>query len=154
MTEYFSTELAVITDNNNCSSMLDFDQAIQTKEFQTINIEFSMEQDIKKPKINNDGNFYIIYSPEKIKLRPRDSIMLNLQLKGNLPQQIEATVGLLPTFVSRKLSMKNSSWISNKRKDKTIYLDISNKDFYNATNISENKQIFIKSKKLRKDCYY
>ena len=81
MTEYFSTELAVITDNNNCSSMLDFDQAIQTKEFQTINIEFSMEQDIKKPKINNDGSFYIIYSPEKIKLRPRDSIMLNLQLK-------------------------------------------------------------------------
>ena len=113
-----------------------------------------MEQDIKKPKINNDGSFYIIYSPEKIKLRPRDSIMLNLQLKGNLPQQIEATVGLLPTFVSRKLSMKNSSWISNKRKDKTIYLDISNKDFHNATNISENKQIFIKSKKLRKDCYY
>ena len=58
--------------------MLDFNQSIQTKEFQTVNIEFSTEQDIKKSKLNDNGSFYIIYSTEKIKLRPRESIMLNL----------------------------------------------------------------------------
>ena len=121
--------------------MLDFNQSIQTKEFQTVNIEFSTEQDIKKPKLNDNGSFYIIYSTEKIKLRPRESIMLNLRLKVNLLEQIEGTIGLLPTFVSRKLSMENSSWISNKRKEETIHLDISNKDFYNTTNISKNQEV-------------
>ena len=121
--------------------MLDFNQSIHTKEFQTFNIEFSTEQDIKKPKLNDNGSFYIIYSTEKIKLRPRESIMLNLRLKVNLLEQIEGTIGLLPTFVSRKLSMENSSWISNKRKEETIHLDIFNKDFYNATNISKNQEL-------------
>lgn len=121
--------------------MLDFNQSIQTKEFQTVNIEFSTEQDIKKPKLNDNGSFYIIYSTEKIKLKPRESIMLNLRLKVNLLEQIEGTIGLLPTFVSRKLSMENSSWISNKRKEETIHLDIFNKYFYNATNISKNQEL-------------
>ena len=67
--------------------------------------------------------------------------MLNLRLKVHLPEQIEATIRLLPTFVSMKLSIKNSNWISNKRKDETIPLDILNKDFYNTTNISKNKKI-------------
>ena len=67
--------------------------------------------------------------------------MLNLRLKVNLLEQIERTIGLLPTFVSRKLSMENSSWISNKRKEETIHLDIFNKDFYNATNKSKNQEL-------------
>ena len=52
--------------------------------------------------------------------------MLNLRLKVNLPEEIEANAGLLPSFVSRKLSIENSNWISNKRKDEIIQLDILN----------------------------
>ena len=37
--------------------MLDFNQSIQTKEFQTVNIEFSTEQDIKKTKIKRQWEF-------------------------------------------------------------------------------------------------
>ena len=33
------------------------------------------------------------------------SAMLNLRLKLNLPDKIEAVIGLLPSFVSRKLSI-------------------------------------------------
>ena len=94
--------------------------------FNAINIEFLTEPEVKKPKLSNDGSFYIIYSPEKIKLRPRDSAMLNLRLKVNLPEEIEAMTGLLPSFVSRKLSIENSNCISNKRKDEIIQLDILN----------------------------
>ena len=67
--------------------------------------------------------------------------MLNLRLKVHLPEQIEATIRLLLTFVSRKPSIKNSNWISNKRKDETISLDILKKDVYNTTNICKNQKI-------------
>ena len=85
--------------------------------------------DVQQPKLNNNGSFYIIYSPEKMKLRPRDSTMLNLRLKVNFPDRKEGMIGLFPGFVARKLSIENSNWISNKRKDKIIQLDILNKDF-------------------------
>ena len=35
--------------------------------------------------------------------------MLNLRLKVHLPEQIEATIGLLPTFFPTKLSIENSN---------------------------------------------
>ena len=97
--------------------------------------------DVKQPKLNDDGSFYIIYSPEKIKLKPRDSAMLNLRLKVNLPDGIEEMIGLLPSFVARKLSIENSNWISNKRKDEIIQLGILNKNFYSTIRkmISEKK---------------
>ena len=53
--------------------------------------------------------------------------MLNLRLKVNLLDETEAMIGLLPSFVSRKLSIENSNWISNKRKDEIIQLDTLNR---------------------------
>ena len=54
---------------------------------------------------------------------------------------MEAAIGLLPNFVSRKLSTKNSNWISSKRKYETIHLDILNKNVYNTTNKSKTQEI-------------
>ena len=132
----FSAEPEVIikqNDEDNCIDMI--------QHFNAINIEFLTEPEIKKPKLRDDGSFYIIYSPEKIKLRPRDSAMLNLRLKVHLADQIEAMIGLLPSFVSRKLSIENSNWISNKRKDKIIELDILNRHFCNTINIRKNQEL-------------
>ena len=103
------------------------------KKNNTTNIKFITEPDIKRTKLSDDESFYIIYSPEK------DSTSLNLGLKLNLPVKIEAMVGLLPSFVSRKLSIENSNWISNKRKDKAIQLDVLNKHFYNIIKIKKNQ---------------
>ena len=50
-------------------------------------------------------------------------------------------VGLLPSFVSRKLSIENSNWISNRRKDEAIELDILNKHFYDTIKIKKNQEI-------------
>ena len=52
--------------------------------------------------------------------------MLNLRLKVNLPDEVEAMIGTLPSFTIRKLSIENSNWISIKRKYKIIQLDILN----------------------------
>ena len=81
----FFNRAKIIIDNNNCNLIIKSNQPIHTKDFQTISIEFFTEHDIKKPKLCDDGSFYIMYSPEKIKLRPRDSTMLNLPLKVHLP---------------------------------------------------------------------
>ena len=109
--------------------------------FNAINVQFSTEPDASKPKLSDNGSVYIIYSPEKIKLRPRDSAMLNLRLKVNLPNKIEAMIGLLPSFVSRKRSIENSDWISNKRKDEIIQLDILNRHFCKTINIRKNQEL-------------
>ena len=82
-------------DEDNCMDMI--------RHFNAINIEFLREPEVKKPKLSDDGRFYIIYLPEKVKLRLRDSAMLNLKLKVNLPDEIEAMIGLSPSFVSGKL---------------------------------------------------
>ena len=50
-------------------------------------------------------------------------------------------IGLLPSFVSRKLSMENSNWISNKRKNEIIQLDILNKHFCNTINIRKKQEL-------------
>ena len=69
--------------------------------------------------------------------------MLNLRLKVNLPVEIEAMTGLLTSFASRKLSIENSNWISNKRKDKIIQLDILNTHFCNIINIRKKRRTCI-----------
>ena len=78
--------------------------------------------------------------------------MLNLRLRVNLPDKIEAMIGLLLSFVSRKLSIENSNWISNTRKDEIIQLDILNRHFRNTINIRKNQELayifFNKSKNL------
>ena len=111
----------------------EYEEYKTNKKNNTANIKFITEPDIKRTKLSDDESFYIIYSPEK------DSTSLNLGLKLNLPVKIEAMVGLLPSFVSRKLSIENSNWISNKRKDKAIQLDILNKHFYNIIKIKKNQ---------------
>ena len=63
-------------------------------------------------------------------------------------------IGLLPSFVSRKLSIENSNWISNKRKDKISELDILNRHFCNTINIRKKQElayIFLIKKKKKND---
>ena len=112
----FSSKPHVIikqNDEENCIDMI--------QHFNAISIEFLTKSEVKKPKLSDDRSFYIIYSPEKIKLRPRDSAMLNLRLKVHLPDKIEAMIGLLPSFVSRKLQLKLDLKQKNRRDKSTRY---------------------------------
>lgn len=109
--------------------------------FNVINAQFFTEPEIKRPKLNDDGSFYIMYSPEQIKLRPKEITILNLKTKINLPREIERMIGLFPRFISNKLSIENSNWVSNKRNDEMIQLDILNKHFYDTINIKKNEEL-------------
>ena len=144
----FSIEPKVIIKQNNENNCIDMIQ-----HFNAIKIKFLTEPEVKKPKLSDDGSFYIIYLPEKkIKLRPRDSAMLNLRLNVNLPNEIEAMIGLLPSFVSKKVSIENSNWISNKRKDEIIQPDILNRHFCNTIKIRKNQELAYISLKIQKTC--
>ena len=67
--------------------------------------------------------------------------MLNLRLKVKLPDGIEEMIGLLPSFVSRKLSIENSYWISNKGKGEIIQLDIFKRYFCNTIKLRKNQEL-------------
>ena len=49
-------------DKDKCINMI--------RHYNAINIEFLTEPAVKKLKLSSNERFYIIYSPEKIKLRP------------------------------------------------------------------------------------
>lgn len=107
--------------------------------FQTLKVEMSSFEDIKQPELNKNGSFCIIYSPEKIKLRPRDSIFLDLKFKLTAPKKLEV-INLLSYLKERFLSIENHALESNKLTDGTIQLDILNKSFYNTANIKKNQE--------------
>ena len=86
----FSAESEVIIKQNDEDNSIDMIQ-----NFNAINIEFLREPEVKKIKIKRRWKFlHHIFTFKKIKLIPRDSAMLNLRLKVNLPDEIEAMVGL------------------------------------------------------------
>ena len=66
--------------------------------------------------------------------------MLDLQTKINLPDGIEASIGLLPSFVARNLTIENFRPLSNKTKDDFLQLDILNRNFYNTASIKKNQE--------------
>ena len=103
----------------------EYEEYKNSKNINALNIEFITEPDIKRPKLSGDRSFYIVYSPEKL----------------NLSEKIEAMIGLLSSFVSRKLSIENSTLISNRRKDEAIHIDILSKHFYDTIKIKKNQEI-------------
>ena len=138
----FLVESEVIIKQNDEDNCIDIVQ-----HFNAINIEFLTEPEIKKPKL---ATMEILTSHTQLKKSNsvREIVhLLNVRLKVNLPNEIEAMVGLLPRFVSRKLSIENSNWISSKRKDEIIQLDISNRHFCNTINTRKNKNLNIINQK-------
>ena len=138
----FSVESEVIIKQNDEDNCIDIVQ-----HFNAINIEFLTEPEVKKPKL---ATMEVLTSYTQLK--KSDSVheivhLLNVRLKVNLPNEIEAMIGLLPSFVSRKLSIENSNWISNKRKDEIIQLDILNRHFCNTINTRKNKNLSIINQK-------
>ena len=74
--------------------------------------EISTGLQVQKPPLSINGRFYRIYLPEKIKLRPCESTILNLQLKIKLPDGVQGIIGLLPAFIQQSLTIENSKRIT------------------------------------------
>ena len=105
-------------------------------------IEISTGLQIQKPpQLSTNETFYAIYSPMKFKLRPWESIMLNLQLKIKLPDGVQGIIGLLPPLTLQSLTIENSKRITSQTKDELIKLDLLNRNFNNTISIKKNQEI-------------
>ena len=109
----------------------------QTK--RVLETEISQTAEVKKPEFKD--SFYLIYSPRTVKIRPCQSTKLNLRIKVNLPDRIEAGFGLLPSIISSSLTIENFERITNKTKDKFFELDLLNRNFHNTIKIKKD-QVF------------
>ena len=107
----------------------------QTK--RVLEIEISQTAEVKKPEFND--SFYLIYSPRTVKIRQCQSTKLNLRIKVNLPDRIEAGFGLLPSIISSSLTIENFERITSKTKDKFFELDLLNRNFHNTIKIKKDQ---------------
>ena len=102
-------------------------------------IKISSTIHCKRPILNDDSSFYIVYSPQTFNVRPKEKNLLNLQFKIEKPKHIEWTIGLLPSY-SNKLSIENTEQIA-RIKDNFIVLNLLNKDFSNSFTIRTYQEI-------------
>ena len=106
-----------------------------------IKVEFSTLPEVEKqPKLSIDENFYVAYSPERVKIKPCETKLLHLKTRINLPVEIEASIGLLLTYVARNLTTENFKRFTNNAKDEFITLDLLNRNFYNTVTIRKNQE--------------
>ena len=106
----------------------------------TIKVEFSTLPEVQKQlNFSTDENFYVAYSPETVKIEPCESKLLHLKTKINLLVVIEASIGLLRTYVARNLTIENFKRFTNNTKDEFITLDLLNRNFYNTVTTRKNQ---------------
>ena len=87
----------------------------------TIKVEFSTLSEVQKQlKLSTNENFYVVYSPETVKIKPCESKLLHLKTKINLPVGIKASIGLLLSYVARNLRIENFKRFTNNTKDESI----------------------------------
>ena len=95
----------------------------------------------KPPLSTNHGRFYEMYLPEKIMLKPCESILLNLHFKIKLPEGIQGYIGLLPIFLEQSLVLKNSKPMTLETCNKIVKIELIKKKFHCTTTINKNEEI-------------
>ena len=85
----FATDLEVSDQKSNNKLEFKFENIsnkFDVAQYNTINMEFSTDVDVKQPKLNDNGSFYMIYSPQKIKLIPENSNWISSKTKDEIIQ--------------------------------------------------------------------
>ena len=109
--------------------------------FTNLTVIFNAYTGIIKLDMTGADKFYKIYSPKKIKLKPRDDIYLDLKFKIETPNTLEPWISLLPSIKGIGLSIENDDWANNKIKKDTIQLHLLNKSFNYSINIAKEQCI-------------
>ena len=123
----FKSRTVFQVDTENLKSECNFKKPLSVKILSAIHC--------KRPTLNDDLSFYIIYSPQTFKLQTKEKTHLNLQFKIEIPKQW--SIGLLPSYSnSNKVSIENTDKIA-RIKDNFIVLHLLNKDFNNNFTIKK-----------------
>ena len=109
--------------------------------FNQIKIEIASYKRIKRPELTEDKAFYCIYSPESFMLRPRDNILLDLKIKVNAPEKLQAWINLRPSLKELGFKIEEHNCTANKLKGDTIQLNILNRNFTRTTHVKKDQKI-------------
>ena len=71
--------------------------------FRNLSVTFDAYVGIKQPDLTNSENFYTIYSPKKLTLKPREDIVLDLKFNISTSKELDTWVSLLPTLKANGL---------------------------------------------------
>ena len=91
-------------------------------------VTFQYKKSTRRPK-RLEKNVFIIYSPEKIKLKPGEIKQVNMQIKIYFSKNILGTCRILYTLSNHGVKLLNSNTISqeiNSNIDNSIYSDENN----------------------------
>ena len=91
-----------------------------TNYFRHLTVNFRLYPGVKQPDMTSKDRFYKVYSPEKVKLRPRDNIHLDLKFDIETPETLEPWLNILPSLKGMGMPNENEDWVKNKTKDNTI----------------------------------
>ena len=106
---------------------------------QALLIKIFVNYSLQKAKPKWQFRFLYYLFPCTFKLRPKESILLDLQFKLEIPKHIDWSNGLL-TSNSEKLTIENSEEIS-KGIDDFIVSDILHRDFNNTFSIKKYQEL-------------
>ena len=84
-------------------------QQISSKEI----VKFYYDKMTRRPK-RLENNVFVLYSPQRIKLQPGESITINMGVKINLSKNIEGSCTILHSLSNYGLKLLNSNTISQK----------------------------------------
>ena len=82
-------------------------QQVSSKEI----VKFYYDKTTRRPK-RLENNVFVLYSPERIKLQPGESITINMGVKINLSKNIEGSCTILHSLSNYGLKLLNSNTIS------------------------------------------
>ena len=92
-------------------------------------VEFIYDKITRRPK-RLENNVFILYTPEKIRLQPGESMSVNMKVKIKFSKNIIGTCILLQTFSDYGLKLMNSNTIAQE-----INLNIQNHLCINENNL-------------------
>ena len=94
-------------------------------------------ENVPRPKLHKKA-FYKIFSPMAFKLKPMESITLDLKFSIYTPTLPITDIDLFPTLKQFGLSIEESNWKTADRTE-TIKLCLLNKNYSNAFNIKKGQ---------------
>ena len=92
-------------------------------------VEFIYDKTTRRPK-RLENNVFILYTPEKIRLQPGESMSVNMKVKIKFSKNIIGTCILLQTFSNYGLKLMNSNTIAQE-----INLNIQNHLNFNENDL-------------------
>ena len=73
--------------------------------FRNLSVTFDAYVGIKQPDLFNSENFYMIYSPKKFTLKPREDIVLDLKFNIATSKELDPWISLLLTLKTNGLAI-------------------------------------------------